>query len=617
MQKINLTTIVFTLLAAMLFLGCEKDKEPIDTGPDIPIVNISGIPDNGIGFLYYEETSKSFTIESDAPWEITKTDGWFSISPYTGKAGTTDVKIYVTANYDEIRNGEFTVIANSGGVSKPCNWSQTYQVSQSAYLSADILITGLSENEITFSADDTKPLTFDLFTTYAWNITLTDDADWLTVSPRSGIGAQSVTITVAPKVNTDAKPRECMITITTSDPQNPNNTDIITIPVYQSPHYEWDTNLAVGAVLFNEDFDWIIPNWDPANPKYGWPTAQSGLTNVPGYTGTADGVYNEISFTIAPFSTEMTSRGWTFSAYSYARAEGWAKLGRTNDIGWITTPAMTAIAAGKTANLLVSFDAAIYASAAGNRDTGTTGGALPVIIEGDGTINNTDEKRINIPMLSHFGFDKYYFIVHNASASTKIKFGDNETGTTVRFLLDNIKIVRANNINPALPATESVVIPPAHEVKDLTLSTAFNSGNVVAQGATLRYFIWVNKAWTATPSANWLRFTQVWSGTAAAGGSVTEGRGAATATALQYNNCLIVVDPNTTASARTATITVISGGQTLETITVKQEASSEFFTLTGIDDRITLSANNPPAVQFTVNASSAWNITTIMKATKL
>jgi len=602
MKNSKLKTIFLSLLAAFWLFGCQEKESP----PEIinpPVVTVSGIPAAGFSFLYFEQTEKTFTVESDSPWEITKTDGWFTISPFKGKAGTTTVKVFVVGNNDVARNGEFTVTANSGTLLKPVEESQTFKISQGAYRDAGISITGLTEYEFMFDADDPGSLSFDVLTTFPWSITLSDNS-WFKVSPLNGNGGTSVTITVTYEVNPLPDLRECTLTIATADPENPANSDEKVIELRQRAHSDFDKNIAVGTVLFEDDFNWIIPLWAAANPKYGWPTvaSEASVTGAPGPNLTTN---NEYAYTTA----QMNPRGWTFAS-AYARAEGWVKLGAASALGHVTTRALTEIAQGKVVNLLVSFDGSVYSSAGGTVDTRT----FTVSVIGDGTINNTGEQSMNFTLQTHFGFDKYYFLVMGATASTQIRFGRildaGETVSNTRQILDNFKIVRAENFNPVLPATAPVTLPLDYAVKDRTAATAYNAGNVIAAGATLTYSIRVNRAWTATPSASWLKFTQVFSGAAANGGSATGGIGAATATALTYYNCFVVVDPNTS-SSRTATITIASGGQTIETITITQEgaSSADNITLTGITaDKVTLAAESPSIVLFKVNATSAWTL---------
>jgi len=615
MRISNLKKFLIPLLAVPLLFGCKDDETTPEPVVNPPVVNVSGIPAGGFSFLYFEETQKSFTVESDSPWEISKTDGWFVVTPSDGKAGSTEVKIYVLANDDAARNGEFTVTANSGTLLKPVETSQTFKVKQSAYMSAGISINGLIDDDILFEADASGTLTFSLLAAFAWTIELSDD--WLTVSPASGVGGQSVSVTVTPKANTEPLPRECTLTISTNDPQNLTNTDTKEIFLRQRPFYDWDTQLAVGAVLFEDDFDWITSNWPVANSKYGFPTVTLGTPEIAGS--------NEYNLTSAaatvPVKAEMISKGWTIGGNLYARYEGWIKSGGSNILGQLITPAMTQIATGKVANLLVSFDGSVYASATGNSDATTGSNVMQISVSGDGTINDTDEQNSTLVITTHFAFDRYYFLIRGATASTKIHIGGTgEMPTNNRFIIDNVKVERAANFDPEVPSTEPVVLPLDYEVNDLTDAAAYNAGNVVEQGASLRYSIRVNRAWTATPSENWLRFIQVQgggngtaTGSSGNGGSlVLGGGGQAIANAIQYNHCFITVDPNPTSTERTATIIVASGGETVTTISITQEGGTppdDEIILTGIsDDKIELVAESPSIVLFKVNATSAWDL---------
>jgi hypothetical protein len=360
-----------------------------------------------------------------------------------------------------------------------------------------------------------------------------------------------------------------MLTITSADPDNPANIDTKEINLRQKAYNTWDGS-PVGTVFFFDDFDYIINNWPAANPKYGWPliSGNDGLTPD-----------NQVNITtsaaMANVRTELENKGWTY-ANAFARAEGWIYLGASSAQGLMTTGAITEIEAGKVANLLVSFYASRHATGAGVPDVNNT---LSVSAIGDGTINDTGEKSATIELLNSFGFDKYYFVVRNATRSTQIRISASQAATN-RFHLDNVKVERADNNNPVAPATESVTLPLDYAVTNRTTASAYVGGNiegnVVDAGATLTYAIRVNRAWTATPSETWLNFTQVRAGAVGngsnSGGVVIDGVGTATATALSYYDCRIAVDANDTGAPRTATIVIASDDQTVRTISITQAA---------------------------------------------
>lgn len=111
-----------------------------------------------------------------------------------------------------------------------------------------------------------------------------------------------------------------------------------------------------GYVFFEDDFAWVTENWVEPYSKYGWPGVKTdGVNN------------NEFGLTNAKIKPVADEKGYTYSASVYARYEGSVKLGKTNQCGFLQTPALSKIDAGKSATVLVSFYGALYASASGTQ----------------------------------------------------------------------------------------------------------------------------------------------------------------------------------------------------------------------------------------------------------
>ena len=107
---------IFACTATLLAGACSDDDTDDGTTTTVPpTLEITGIPDTGMHFLYYAIPPQTFTMKVDAPWEITKTAGWFVVTPRQGKAGEA-IEITVTGDFNDgdTRKGEFTIRANSG-----------------------------------------------------------------------------------------------------------------------------------------------------------------------------------------------------------------------------------------------------------------------------------------------------------------------------------------------------------------------------------------------------------------------------------------------------------------------------------------------------------------------
>ena len=114
MNKWLWSLLCVTLLGAA---ACSDDDTEGDSGNPIPpALSTENLPDAGLKFLYSALTPHTFTMNVDAPWEITKTAGWFVVTPNKGEAGQ-NIQVTVTPalNQGEARDGEFTIRAYLAG----------------------------------------------------------------------------------------------------------------------------------------------------------------------------------------------------------------------------------------------------------------------------------------------------------------------------------------------------------------------------------------------------------------------------------------------------------------------------------------------------------------------
>ena len=114
MNKWLWSLLCVTLLGAA---ACSDDDTEGDSGNPIPpALSTENLPDAGLKFLYSALTPHTFTMSVDAPWEITKTAGWFVVTPNKGEAGQNiQVTVTPTLNQGEARDGEFTIRAYLAG----------------------------------------------------------------------------------------------------------------------------------------------------------------------------------------------------------------------------------------------------------------------------------------------------------------------------------------------------------------------------------------------------------------------------------------------------------------------------------------------------------------------
>lgn len=605
MNKWLWSLLCVTLLGAA---ACSDDDTEGDSGNPIPpALSTENLPDAGLKFLYSALTPHTFTMNVDAPWEITKTAGWFVVTPNKGEAGQ-NIQVTVTPalNQGEARDGEFTIRANSGNNLHPCLTEKSIPLSQDAYLAAGIVITGLEERLLAFEAEDTDPVVFTVEASYDWTLTVENET-WLTVAPKSGKAGSAAEVTITPKANTTDERRESKITITAGDAEFGENTAEEIIKLVQAPYMPKDTH-AEGHVFFSDDFQWIPDNWVSPYTKYGWPSVSIDGTNG-----------NEFALSTDGMKEAVAAKGYTYTPSVYARYEGHVKLGKTANMGAITIPALTGIDAGKAATLLVQFDAAAYSSAGGTVDNGDD--HMDVTIEGPGTIGDLVETSALVEVKNVWEWTRYSLIVYGATNETRITFGS-EREVKCRLYLDNITVTRAKDENPEAPAPEALVTPLDKEIVNTSDPSLFDANSmVVAEGGTLTCSVRVNKAWTAETDCDWLTITTVRCGDADPstvtgannGASLSNGVATVKATGLPYVTTKVEVGRNSGGESRTGHIIIKSEGAEIEKVAVTQAAEGTSVTgivITGLTENQIpeFAADATAETTFTVRADTDWTI---------
>lgn len=605
MNKWLWSLLCVTLLGAA---ACSDDDTEGDSGNPIPpALSTENLPDAGLKFLYSALTPHTFTMNVDAPWEITKTAGWFVVTPNKGEAGQ-NIQVTVTPalNQGEARDGEFTIRANSGNNLHPCLTEKSIPLSQDAYLAAGIVITGLEERLLAFEAEDTDPVVFTVEASYDWTLTVENDT-WLTVAPKSGKAGSAAEVTITPKANTTDERRESKITITAGDAEFGENTAEEIIELVQAPYMPKDTHTE-GYVFFSDDFQWIPDNWVSPYTKYGWPSVSIDGTNG-----------NEFALSTDGMKEAVAAKGYTYTPSVYARYEGHVKLGKTANMGAITIPALTGIDAGKAATLLVQFDAAAYSSAGGAVDNGDD--HMDVTIKGPGTIGDLVETTALVEVKNVWEWTRYSLIVYGATNETRITFGS-EREVQCRLYLDNITVTRAKDENPEAPAPEALVTPLDKEIVNTSDPSLFDANSmVVAEGGTLTCSVRVNKAWTAETDCDWLTITTVRCGDADPstvtgannGASLSNGVATVKATGLPYVTTKVEVGRNSGGESRTGHIIIKSEGAEIEKVAVTQAAEGTSVTgivITGLTENQIpeFAADATAETTFTVRADTDWTI---------
>lgn len=545
-----------TLMLAALVLAasaCEKQEE---TGkPEETVLEISGI--STAHNVSCAQGTVAFTVKSNYAWEIADvSETWLEFDKMSGQAGEGTVTASFPANEGEdSRRSSFTV--------KSGDKEESFTVIQAGKEPEPFVpvltVTGLEKQTEVGCAED--EITFKVQGNVVWEI----DASGLTfcsLSPGSGLPDEEVTVKLTVQANMAKQSRTDKFTISYGD--KADEYEIIQSEYVPGPG-DYDTH-GPGYVFFSDDFKWVADTWSDNYPKYGWVSIKiDGVAN------------NEYPLqNVAAAKDAADAKGYTYSDCCYAKAEGFIKLGKSAQLGYIATPALSDIDEGKLATLNVEFLTGLYCSSGRVPDTYQF---IQVSVEGDGIIASggteglivsEDGKSAQVPVSvddNHIWvWTRKQLVISEATSATAIKFGSSDA-VKGRVFLDDIKITRSQE--SGIAAADEIVVP------DLSWSASIeNEGAMTASGGRLNAEIRVNRSWTVETDADWLTIDQIKCNTDATLVEISDDRRTATVpgTALPYNNTYFSVAANESTEARSANVTIkTADGQTLATLKVEQE----------------------------------------------
>lgn len=207
--------------------------------------------------------SQKYSITSPVSWSITDNAAWLTVSPTSG-SGNAVVTVTVTANTStSSRTGIITVSA--GGSSGQVTVTQ-----------AGVILTASPSSLAFGSATESK--TIALHANVSWS--LSDDAAWVSVSPASGTGDATLTITVS--ANGTVNLRSAILTIS-------GGGITITVSLTQggvtltvSPTYlAFDTRAGTSSFSIHTSYPWNVSDdteWIAVSPASGAGDATVAVT---------------------------------------------------------------------------------------------------------------------------------------------------------------------------------------------------------------------------------------------------------------------------------------------------------------------------------------------------
>jgi hypothetical protein len=149
-------------------------------------------------------SQSSFNISSNTSWNISDNAGWLTLST-TGGSGDLTITVTATeANTTASSRGALVTISGAGIDSKTVTVTQ---LGVSLYFN-------VTPSSLSLDGYEGSQSSFDISSNTSWNIS--DDAGWLTVSPTSGSGNLTITVTTIEHNPSYTTPRSATVTISGS-----------------------------------------------------------------------------------------------------------------------------------------------------------------------------------------------------------------------------------------------------------------------------------------------------------------------------------------------------------------------------------------------------------------
>ena len=394
------------LLLTTFFVGCDKDEDGATNGYFELADNVSQLE------VSSQAATESYRFRASGKWKIESLHGekWIKIAPQEGE-GDSEFTLTVARNTTpeerevvltfmvdgQLQSNFFTIkqAAGAGG-----------DAEQDSYMHIDELA------QLDFAESEATE-THTLRATGEWRIALSDEtADWLTIEPMEGTGDTPISISVAKNAG-DARTMDLLFYLD----------DELQTGVFP-------VNQEAAAAVLNEDFSWLA---------YG----SAIFYTVDGETR---------------FDDWAETRGWESTVnpiekktpLTYAR-QGFVKLGKTSYGGDLISPKLNGVQG--TQDLIVSFKAVPYQTAAGTRDATN----LKVNVIGPGevsvsefTIDNWPDYNADPNCIAIWQAPEATrsFVIKGATAETQIRFlgGDFDLRPNVveinknRIFLDDIVV---------------------------------------------------------------------------------------------------------------------------------------------------------------------------------
>ncbi|MBN1182533.1 MAG: hypothetical protein JXB49_09625, partial [Bacteroidales bacterium] len=554
----------------------------------------------------YIEGSTTFSITSNTNWTVTDDADWLTISPSNGNGNSLLTANYTANTTSSSRVGTITVTGT--GISP-----QTFTVTQHHNL---VLWASTTTIDV---GPESGSTTFSITSNANWSIT--DDADWLTISPSNGNGDGTITATfegnsstttrvgtieisvivpstwdiwVAPQTVTVTQSAPNALSVTPGNREVGSDAGSTTITINSS--ISWYVHEHSGWISFdqyNGTGNLTIPVYIEANPST---ETRVGIITISSWSGDISQTVNitqtgvGLSLSVNPPSITVASLEGSTGYFEVSSNTSWTV---TNDVSWLDLSSVSGNGNGTLTVTTSSANTLVYSRTA--NITFSASGVDPIIVtvtqNGTGpylTISpdnqlvnsNAGSTLFNISSNTTWNIsdDASWLIICPTSGSgdsTLTATYTENTSTNQRVGTITITITAEGLNSQTVTVTQN---PPN------TLSVSPGSQNVSSDAGSTSFIITSNTNWTISDDASWLTI------------SPEDGTGNGTLT--------VTYAENTSTSQRVGIITINAEGLSSQAVTVTQSAQN----MLSVSPTNRNVGSDAGSTTFTINSSTSWSV---------
>jgi hypothetical protein len=539
-----------------------------------------------------EAGSTTFTITSNTSWTITDDADWLTINPSSGSGNGTITATYTANTSSSERTATITI--SGTGVS-----SQQVTVVQSGIT---MLTVTPSSRDVAADAGST---TFTITSNTSWAIT--DDADWLTITPSGGSGDATITATYT--ANASSIERIATVTVSGTGASSQQVTVVqsgMTILSVTPSNRDVGSQAGSTTFIINSNTSWTIADdagWLSINPTSGsgdvtitatYSANTSAIARIATITVSGTGVSSQqvtvtqsgiITLSVTPSNRDVEADAGS-TTFTISSNTSWTI---TDNVGWLSiNPTSgsgnnTITATYATNTSFVARIATITVSGAGvssQQVTVTQSGIIMLSVLPSNRDVAADAGSTTFNVISNTSWsitDDADWLTINPTG------GSGSSAITATYTANTTSIARTATITVSGTGVSSRQVTVTQSAAAI-LSVAPSNRNVGSDAGSTTFNITSSISWTAVDDADWLTINPA------------SGSGDATITAN--------FEANASATVRTAAITISGVGTSDQQVTVTQSGST-LLSVTPANRDVGSAAGS---TTFTISSNTTWDI---------